>query len=158
MRAYNSHMDSNSRRNFLKAATRIGSAGAVVMSAASYSRAYGANSKLNLGVIGLGDRGNHDMELFLNRSDVHVTAICDVFGEHVEKTRTKVPEAKTFVDYRAVVAVSDRGGAVIAGRDVYVEKPLTRWVEEGMPIVKAARENNRICQVGMQQRSAKHYL
>ena len=41
---------------------------------------------------------------------------------------------------------------------MYVEKPLTLRIEEGPPIVKAARVNNRICQVGMQQRSGKHYL
>ena len=43
--------------------------------------------------------------------------------------------------------------ALNAGKDVYVEKPLTLKIEEGPPIVKAARVNNRICQVGMQQRS-----
>ena len=41
---------------------------------------------------------------------------------------------------------------------MYVEKPLTLTIEQGPPIVKAARENNRICQVGMQQRSGTHYL
>ncbi len=45
-----------------------------------------------------------------------------------------------------------------AGRDVYVEKPLTRAREEGPDIVRAARVNNRVCQVGMQQRSGKVYL
>ena len=48
--------------------------------------------------------------------------------------------------------------ALNAGKDVYVEKPLTLKIEEGPQIVKAARVNNRICQVGMQQRSGKHYL
>jgi len=45
-----------------------------------------------------------------------------------------------------------------AGKDVYVEKPLTRTIEEGPLVVKAARVNERICQVGMQQRSGRHYL
>jgi predicted dehydrogenase len=48
--------------------------------------------------------------------------------------------------------------ALNAGKDVYVEKPLTLKIEEGPPIVKAARVNNRICQVGMQQRSGPHYI
>jgi predicted dehydrogenase len=48
--------------------------------------------------------------------------------------------------------------ALNAGKDVYVEKPLTLTPEQGPPIVKAARVNNRICQVGMQQRSGIHYL
>jgi len=63
-----------------------------------------------------------------------------------------------------LIATPDHWHAAIAidalnsGRDVYVEKPLTRTIEEGPPIVKAARVNERICQVGMQQRSGIHYL
>jgi len=45
-----------------------------------------------------------------------------------------------------------------AGKDCYCEKPLTLTIEEGPAIVKAARVNGRICQVGMQQRSGQHYL
>ena len=48
--------------------------------------------------------------------------------------------------------------ALHAGKDVYIEKPLTLKPEEGPAIVKAARVNKRVCQVGMQQRSGKHYL
>ena len=48
--------------------------------------------------------------------------------------------------------------ALNAGKDVYVEKPLTLRIEEGPAIVKAARLNKRVCQVGMQQRSGRHYL
>jgi predicted dehydrogenase len=48
--------------------------------------------------------------------------------------------------------------ALNAGKDVYVEKPLTLTIEEGPKIVKAARVNNRICQVGLQQRSGPHYI
>ena len=51
--------------------------------------------------------------------------------------------------WHAAIAID----ALNAGKDVYVEKPLTLKIEEGPPIVKAARVNNRICQVGMQQRS-----
>ena len=48
--------------------------------------------------------------------------------------------------------------ALNAGKDVYVEKPLTRTISEGPEIVKACRINERVCQVGMQQRSGIHYL
>ena len=53
------------------------------------------------------------------------------------------------------IAVLD---AVKAGKDIYCEKPLTLTIEEGPKIVKAARVNDRICQVGMQQRSGQHYI
>jgi predicted dehydrogenase len=48
--------------------------------------------------------------------------------------------------------------ALRAGKDLYVETPLTLKIEEGMPIVKTARDYGRICQVGLQQRSGEHYL
>src|SRR5262249_20983826 len=83
-------------------------------------------------------------------------------------------DAKVFGDHRKLLEMKEIDVALIAtpdhwhsetaidalnaGKDVYVEKPLTLKPEEGPPIVKAARVNNRICQVGMQQRSGKHYL
>ena len=48
--------------------------------------------------------------------------------------------------------------ALHAGKDVYIEKPLTLTIEEGPRIIQASRVNNRICQVGAQQRSGSHYM
>jgi predicted dehydrogenase len=159
-------MDSSNRRDFLRAS-------ALTMTAASYARVLGANDRVNLGLIGAGDRGNHVMSLFQNRSEVHVAAICDVFGQRLEATRQKASGSTGFSDYRKLLETSPLDAVLIAtpdhwhstiaidalnaGKDVYCEKPLTRTIEEGPLIVKAARENNRVCQVGMQQRSAKHY-
>src|SRR6478752_4053647 len=58
-RAYNSQMDSDSRRDFL----RKTSSGALAITAASYARVLGANERIHLGLIGAGDRGNHVMSL-----------------------------------------------------------------------------------------------
>lgn len=148
-------------------------ASALTMTAASYARVLGANDRVNLGLIGAGDRGNHVMSLFQNRSEVHVAAICDVYGQRLEATRQKATGSTGFGDYRKLLETSPLDAVLIAtpdhwhstiaidalnaGKDVYCEKPLTRTIEEGPLIVKAARENNRVCQVGMQQRSAKHY-
>jgi predicted dehydrogenase len=169
-----SSMDSNNRRDFLRNAASLASTAAIGMTAASYSRVLGANDKINLALIGAGDRGNHDMSLFQNKPDIRVCAVCDVFGEKVRAVQQKVPEVKGFADHRKLLETKDLDIVLIAtpdhwhcaiavdalnsGRDVYIEKPLTRTIDEGPIIVKAARENNRICQVGMQQRSAKHYL
>jgi predicted dehydrogenase len=171
---HNSSMEPKTRRDFLRNTSRIASSGALAMTAASYSRVLGANDKLNLGLIGAGDRGTHDLSLFQNRPEVRVAAICDVYGEKVSAARQKAPEAQGFSDHRKLLESKDLDVVLIAtpdhwhcpiaidalnsGRDVYVEKPLTRTIDEGPLIVKAARENNRVCQVGMQQRSAKHYL
>ena len=147
---------------------------AAVFTAASYSRILGANDKINHALIGCGGRGVGVLGNFINTGQVNVTAVCDVFSERIDTAQKRAPGAKSFKDHRKLleakdidtvqIATPDHWHAAIAidalnaGKDVYVEKPLTLKPEEGPPIVKAARINNRICQVGMQQRSGKHYL
>jgi len=159
-------MSEQTRRDLLRAAT-----GATAL---SYSRVMGANDRLQLGVIGCGDRGRHDMGKLLKSEQVDVVALCDVYPTQIDRAHQSAPNAKAFGDHRkllemkgvdaCLIATPDHWHAAItidalnAGKDVYVEKPLTLKIEEGPAIVKAARVNNRICQVGMQQRSGQHYL
>ena len=147
---------------------------AAVTTAASYSRILGANERVRLGLIGAGGRGRGVLGTFVKTDQVEVPGICDVWPERSELAKKIAPNAQTFTDHRALldntkidavlIATPDHwhAGTAIdalnAGKDVYVEKPLTLRIEEGPPIVKAARVNNRVCQVGMQQRSGKHYL
>ncbi len=100
--------------------------------------------------------------------------MCDVFGDRAEKGVAQAPGAQAFGDHRKLLAMKGLEAVLIAtpdhwhkeiaidalnaGKDVYVEKPLERSREEGPEIVRAARVNNRICQVGMQQRSGEIYL
>jgi len=153
------------RRNFLR--------GASALTALSYSRVKGANDRIQLGLIGCGDRGRYDMGNFL-KSNVDAVALCDIYGAQIDAAREHAPNAKAFTDHRALLDIKEIDVALIAtpdhwhtqiaidalnaGKDVYVEKPLTRTIEEGPKIVKAARINNRVCQVGMQQRSGQHYI
>jgi predicted dehydrogenase len=157
------------RRDFLRGA-------AATLTAVSATRVLGANDRIRLGVIGCGDRGTWDASLFRKSGQVDVVAVCDVFPEHMDqlKQRVAAPEAKAFGDHRQLLEMKDIDAVLIAtpdhwhapcaidalnaGKDVYVEKPLTLKIEEGPQIVKAARVNNRICQVGMQQRSGQHYM
>jgi predicted dehydrogenase len=158
-----------------KIARRALLGGAAALTAASYSRLQGANDAIQLGVIGTGDRGTYVMTQFMKNPSVRVTALCDIYAEHIDRARQKATEARaTYSDHRklledknvdaVLIATPDHWhsrvaiDALNAGKDVYVEKPLTRTIAEGPPIVKAARVNNRICQVGMQQRSGIHYL
>ena len=146
----------------------------MAMSAASYAQVRGANDKVRLGVIGYGSRGANVMSQFQKNSTVSVGAICDVYSQRVDEGLQAAPGAKGYIDHRklldeagvdaVLIATPDHwhAGIVIdaanAGKDIYVEKPLTLRIEEGPPIVKAVRVNERVCQVGMQQRSARHYL
>ena len=154
------------RRAFLR--------GVTAATALSYSRVFGANDRVQLGLIGCGERGRSDMGKFIKAGNTDVVALCDIYGAQVDRAKQTAPNARSFTDHRALLALKDVDVALIAvpdhwhaaiaidalnaGKDVYVEKPLTLKIEEGPVIVKAARLNNRICQVGMQQRSGKHYL
>ena len=160
-------LGSLARRDWL----RLTAAG---MTAASYSKILGANERVNLGLIGSGARGQNVMGIFQKSGRVDVKAVCDVFAERVDSAQTKAPGAKGFNEHRRLLESKDVDAVLIAtpdhwhagvavdalnaGKDVYVEKPLTLKIEEGPIIVKAARVNNRVCQVGMQQRSGSHYL
>ena len=148
--------------------------GAAALTAASYNRVLGANDRLQLGVIGPGERGRSDMGNFMADPKVHVAALCDIYAEQIDKAKQKAVDATTFTDHRKLLEMKEIDAVLIAtpdhwhartaidalnaGKDVYVEKPLTRTLAEGPLIVKAARINNRVCQVGMQQRSGIHYL
>jgi predicted dehydrogenase len=160
--------------NSEKFARRAFMGGAVAMTAASYNRILGANDSVQLGVIGTGDRGTYVMTQFMQTKTLHVAAVCDIYSAHIDQARQKATDAKSFTDHRKLleekeidavyVATPDHWHATIAidalnaGKDVYCEKPLTRTIDEGPRIVKAARINERVCQVGMQQRSGIHYL
>ena len=155
------------RRDFVRAA-------AVSMTAGSYSRVLGANDRVQLGLIGCGGRGRGVMGTFVKTEQVNVAAVCDVYGERIDRAKQIAAEAKSFGDHRKLLEMKQLDAVLIAtpdhwhaltaidalnaGKDVYCEKPLTLRIEEGPPIVKAARVNNRICQVGMQQRSGSHYI
>ena len=153
---------------------QLAAGGAMAMTAGSYSRILGANDQIRLGLIGAGQRGQSVMKAFRTNETIHVSAICDVYAERVDQAMETASEARGFSDHRklldqkdvdvVLVATPDHWHAGIAidaanaGKDIYVEKPLTLRIDEGPPIVKAVRVNNRICQVGMQQRSGAHYL
>ena len=146
----------------------------MAVTAAFRSRVLGANDKINLGVIGCGGRGLGVMGIFQKNPAIQVTAVCDVYGVQIDRARQRAPEARSFTDHRKLLEVKEVDAVLIgtpdhwhaaiaidalnAGKDVYVEKPLTLKIEEGPEIVKAARVNQRVCQVGMQQRSGPHYI
>ena len=150
--------------------------GVTAVTALSYSRVMGANERIQIGLIGCGERGRGDMGNFIKSDMAGVAALCDIYEVNLDKAKTAAnnPGVKTFSDHRklletpgldaVLIGVPDHWhsriaiDALNAGKDVYVEKPLTLRIEEGPEVVKAARVNNRICQVGMQQRSGQHYL
>jgi predicted dehydrogenase len=142
--------------------------------AASYRRILGANDRVQVGFIGYGLIGSEHVHDFRNQKDVDLAAMCDVYQPRLEQGVAACGQtAKSYTDFRklldnkdlqaVVVSTPDHWHALMtimacaAGKDVYVEKPLTLFVKEGRWMVEAARRHNRIVQVGTQQRSGKHY-
>lgn len=133
-----------------------------------------ANDRLGVGVIGCGGMGRLNLADFLRNPDVEVVAVCDVYQPNLERALELTGDkATSYRDYRRVLERKDVQAVVVAtpdhwhalmtveacdaGKDVYVEKPVSQNIREGRLMVEAARRNNRVVQVGIQQRSGSHF-
>jgi predicted dehydrogenase len=125
-----------------------------------------------MGYIGLGNRGDQVHDAFLEFGDSQTVAICDLREDYLDLAQKKSRETpKRYQDYRkliedknvdaVVIATPDHWHALMfieacnAGKDVYVEKPLSLTVHEGRRMVETAERTKRIVQVGLQRRSSK---
>lgn len=163
-------MKSINRRNFLKS-----SIGAVAMTALSRKNIIGANDKIIVGIMGVGGRGTALLGHLVKRQDVKIKYISDADTRRYDNAAEVVVEGHGYKpefvqDFRKMLAdsevnaivnaTSDRWHALgtimacQAGKDVYVEKPLSICIWDGRKMVEAARKYNRIVQVGIQTRSS----
>ncbi len=159
-----------SRREFLAV-----SAVASVSSAASRSKIIGANDRIRLGVIGTGGRAQSLSRQLNQVGGIEWVAVSDIWGRRCEEWETRVgARVEKYPDYRKLLERDDVDGVVIgtldhvhaqitidacrAGKDVYVEKPMTSLPEQGPEVVRAVRETKRVVQVGMQQRSMPYFV
>jgi predicted dehydrogenase len=157
----------------------LGAGGAVLLGGTTPAAAAGANDKVRLGLIGAGSRGNQLLDTFLDQKDAQVVSVCDVDDKHAQETAEKIKKRaggetpKTSREYRemlddknvdaVIIATPDHWHAlpaiqaVMAGKDVYVEKPVGHNVAEGQAMIKAARKYDKVMAVGTQQRSSTHF-
>ena len=149
-----------------------------MLHAASQDRVAGANRRIRVGLIGCGGQGAGDLRAAL-RLGAQCVALCDVDDEQARKRAERIksdfnqtPELTTR-DFRRVLDRQDVDAVIIgtpdhwhalptimacqAGKDVYVEKPLSLTIGEGRVMVNAARRYNRVVQMGTQQRSSNHF-
>ena len=154
-------------------ATRRGFLGAAAMTAASYSRILGANDRVGIGFIGYGLIGRQHVTDFKKFTDCDLVGMCDVYKPRVAAGLEYMgnPNAKGYSDFRKMYENKDIQGVVVAtpdhwhalatimacaaGKDVYVEKPLTVFNEEGKWMNQAAKKFNRVVVVGTQRRHGK---
>lgn len=145
-----------------------------MLTALSAGRVLGANDRIRVGLIGAGGRGNQLWPVFVKQPGVEPIAVCDVYEPFVERAITvSEGKAKGYKDFRhlldrqdidaVIIAPPDHWHAIMtvmaceAGKDVYVEKPLSLVAAEGRKMADAVRAHKRIAQTGSQQRSSAHY-
>jgi predicted dehydrogenase len=163
------HNAGPSRRQFLSSAVA-----ATALSSVSYARVLGANERIGVGYIGYGLIGKRHVLDFQAQPDVQGVAVCDVHRPRLEECHAEVGgDARAYGDFRkllddrnvqaVVVSTPDHWHALMtmlacaAGKDVYVEKPLSLFVREGRWMGDVAKRTGRVVQVGTQQRSGPHY-
>ncbi len=144
---------------------------AATLAALSYQRIAGANDRVRLGFIGVGNRGSRLLEAAQEFADQQIVAVCDLRDDYLDLAAESVnTNPARYKDYRALLERQDIDAVVIAtpdhwhalqmidackaGKDVYVEKPLSLTVVEGRKMVETARRTKRVVQVGIHRRSS----
>lgn len=165
-------MKTINRRSFIK--NSFATTAALSFSARSWSQVAGANEDIRVAVVGFNGQGKSHIDGFKKMKGVRVTGLCDVDKNVLEGQAKKFREENkpldTYTDVRKLLenknidAISTATPnhwhalvsiwAIQAGKDVYVEKPVSHNVFEGRKIVEAARKYERIAQTGTQSRSS----
>ena len=168
-------MSKLTRRDLIKnvsaavACVGLGSASRAAIS----SKIIGANNDIRIAIVGLRKKGKEHIDIFSRVPGVRIVALCDADTQFLDmetqKFKTRNQKVATYVDYRKLLDDRDIDAVVIvtpdhwhalmtvwacqAGKDVYVEKPLSHNIWEGRKMVEAARKYERIVQTGSQDRS-----
>ena len=138
-----------------------------------------ANDKIQAAFIGMGRMGTGNLDNAMKQENLVPVAVCDVYEPHLEQAWERASKnssgatVRKVKDFREILAdksidvvnisTPDHWHAYMtveackAGKDVYVEKPISVTIEEGQLMVKAARKYGRVVQCGTQQRSQPHY-
>ncbi|MBO0910359.1 MAG: Gfo/Idh/MocA family oxidoreductase [Acidobacteria bacterium] len=143
------------------------------LTALASTRVLGANDTIRLGVIGAGERMKGLLDAADKAGAYQIVAVSDPYGPHRDAFEMRSNgQATAHVDYREVlekdmdaviIAAPDHwhvrmaADALKAGKDVYLEKPVTHTIEEGATLTRAVRSTKQILQCGMQQRSWTHF-
>src|SRR5215213_10069077 len=171
-------MSRPNRRTFLKGTLAAVGAGFTIAGTKSSGRVLGANDTIRIGVAGLNGRGGSHVGEFTGMKGVQVTYLIDpdtrTYGRHIKtikgrgnNTPQTVQDIRRALDDKELDAISIATPnhwhslmtiwACQAGKDVYVEKPLSHNVHEGRVAVQAARKHDRIVQHGTQSRSSEDW-
>ncbi|MBI5386076.1 MAG: Gfo/Idh/MocA family oxidoreductase [Verrucomicrobia bacterium] len=158
------------RRNFLKSTAL--SAAALSLPASSWAQVRGPNEDIRVAVIGFNGQGGSHIGSLSKAKGARITALCDCDSDVLAKGAKRVGEnVETYTDIRKLLESKNVDAvsiatpnhwhalgtiwAIQAGKDVYVEKPVSHNVSEGRRMVEFARQHNKIVQTGTQSRSSR---
>jgi predicted dehydrogenase len=143
------------------------------LTALASTKVLGANDTIRVGVIGAGGRMRGLLDAADRAGSYQIVAVSDVYAPHRDAVKERSNGlATTHLDYHQVlekdidaviIASPDHwhvrmaADALAAGKDVYLEKPVTHTLEEGATLTRALRSSKQILQCGMQQRSWTHF-
>jgi len=165
-------MKSLTRRSFLKRS--LLTTASLSLPARIWAQVPGSNSDIRVAVVGFGGRGGSHINAFSNMKGVRLAALCDcdsrILDGAVKKASDKGKPVESYTDVRKLLESKDIDAistatpnhwhslitiwACQAGKDVYVEKPVSHNIFEGRQCVAASRKYNRIVQTGTQSRSS----
>lgn len=166
--------DPSGRRHFLGAS--LGATTALLAGwRPSPSSALGANDRIRIGVIGTGGRGRGLMRQLRELPGQEIVAVSDVYDPRMlEAAEIAGGKAATVLDYRRMLDDKDVHAvligapdhwhktmtleAIAAGKDVYLEKPVSHSIDEGAAMVAAVEASKQVVQTGTQQRSWEHWI
>src|SRR6185436_11198544 len=157
------------RREFIKRSAATGATASLALhnNLTDYTRGDSPNERITLGYIGVGARAQDVMGSVLRMPGFEVVAVCDAYQGRLERAVERTGgRAKVYKNAAELLAApgidavyigtphhwhKDHAIAALnAGKDVYIEKPLTYTIDEGLEIAAAVKKNNRILQVGSQ--------
>jgi predicted dehydrogenase len=176
-----------SRRDFLRTSAAVGTGLAFpAIVPASVFGAEAPSERITVGCIGVGRMGTGDLGEALGFKQVQVVAVCDLDSKRVKIAQKRIESTyakrspggdyrgcATYGDFRELVARSDIDAVQIAvpdhwhtlpaleaaraGKDIFLQKPLTLTIQEGRILSDTVRRYSRVFQVGSQQRSDKEF-
>ena len=165
-------MNPINRRSFIKSSFLT--TAALSLPAHSWAQVRGANDDIRVAIVGFNGQGRGDLEEFRKVPGVRVVALCDVDKDVLEreakKFRDRSEPIETYTDVRKLLENKDIDAistatpnhwhalisiwAIQAGKDVYVQKPVSHNVSEGRRIVEFARKHGKMVQTGTQSRAS----
>ena len=156
------------RREFIGRSVAGAATAGLALGAPAIGRVASPNERVTVGMVGVGIRGLEQMQAVLSvKADVAI--VCDLYDGHLRRAKEIQANTATTRDYREVldrkdidavcIATSDHWHAPVAiaamqaGKDIYIEKPMTHTIPQALELVKVSKETGRLVQVGSQSLS-----